>query len=335
MSKLLINESGQSSVFELFEDEATIGRGASNAIQVADAHASKNHAVIRRIGGRLKLVDLESKNGTRVNGELRNQRWLSHGDTVAIGAAVLTYDGAGDVAVTVRPGGGHAAVGVAHAPPAAARVAATAASAARAPAYEAPARTGGGRAGGARAGSRRGRDDDEDGEPRRRLAPKKSGAPMALLVGAGVVGFMAIMFMLLSRGSPKNAMALREAKNIYSGGNIQAALDFLAVNADPSDVDGYVSVQVQIDTWKGQLADTVDSAKETESNTAYNKLYRQFVEWWKTNRPQDEFGDLVLAYVTQYEGTLKVKELLHADGDPYPKLRALLQKAKDKKNQGK
>jgi len=30
-----------------------------------------------------------------------------------------------------------------------------------------------------------------------------------------------------------------------------------------------------------------------------------------------------------------VKELMHADGDPYPKLRALLQKAKDKKNQGK
>ena len=37
MPKLLIEEGGQASVFELFEDEVTIGRGASNAVQVADA----------------------------------------------------------------------------------------------------------------------------------------------------------------------------------------------------------------------------------------------------------------------------------------------------------
>ena len=107
MAKLTITESGQSSVFELFEDEVTIGRGASNAIQVSDGHASKNHAVVRRIQGRAKLVDLESKNGTRVNGEFRNQRWLEDKDAISIGEATIVFDGAEPVAV--RGGGARAA----------------------------------------------------------------------------------------------------------------------------------------------------------------------------------------------------------------------------------
>jgi hypothetical protein len=159
---------------------------------------------------------------------------------------------------------------------------------------------------------------------------------MALLVGAGVVAFMAILFLIISRsGTGKNAMALRTAKEIQQSGNLQGALDHLAAYADPSDVDGYKSVQEQINTWRANQADAAESAKENEANVAYNQLYRQYVEWWKTNRPKDEFGDLVLDFVTKYEGTLKVKELMHVDSDPYPKLRALLQKAKDKKNQGK
>ena len=61
MARLTISEGGQSSVFELLDDEVTIGRGASSSVQVADDHASKNHAVIRKVGGRAKLVDLDSK----------------------------------------------------------------------------------------------------------------------------------------------------------------------------------------------------------------------------------------------------------------------------------
>src|SRR5207244_9211471 len=96
--KLMIQEGGQQSLFELFDDEVSIGRGAANQVQVADNHSSKHHAVIRRLHGRPKLVDLESKNGTRVNGEFRNQRWLEHGDVITIGALTITYDGSDLVA---------------------------------------------------------------------------------------------------------------------------------------------------------------------------------------------------------------------------------------------
>src|SRR5688572_32103727 len=82
MAKLYISEGGKEAVYELFDDspEVTVGRGASNAVQIADGHASKVHLVLRRVRGRWKLVDLESKNGTRVNGAYKNAHWLSQND---------------------------------------------------------------------------------------------------------------------------------------------------------------------------------------------------------------------------------------------------------------
>ena len=53
MPKLVIQEGAQQSVFELFEDEATIGRGAANAIQVVDSRASKHHAVTSSIAAQV------------------------------------------------------------------------------------------------------------------------------------------------------------------------------------------------------------------------------------------------------------------------------------------
>ena len=83
---------------ELFDDspEVTVGRGASNAIQIADGHASKVHFVLRRIRARWKFVDLESKNGTRVNGHFHNAHWLSQNDTLTVGAVVLRFDSEGE-----------------------------------------------------------------------------------------------------------------------------------------------------------------------------------------------------------------------------------------------
>ena len=116
MPKLLIQEGGQQSVFELFDDEVTIGRGAANVIQVADPRSSKHHAVVRRLHGRPKLIDFESRNGTRVNGEFRNQRWLEHGDVVSIGEMTMTYDASDVPAAAAAPGIPSAPVAVAAAP---------------------------------------------------------------------------------------------------------------------------------------------------------------------------------------------------------------------------
>ena len=175
MPKLVIEEGGQQSVFELFEDEATIGRGAANAIQVADARASKQHAVVRRVAGRVKLVDLESKNGTRVNGEFRNQRWLESGDVISIGDLQLTFDGSDAAAAVAAP--------ASRAVPAPSLVSASGGVSVASPARSHAPRSGGSASG--RSGSRRARDDDDEDEgggavPRgARTTPRRSASSSA------------------------------------------------------------------------------------------------------------------------------------------------------------
>jgi pSer/pThr/pTyr-binding forkhead associated (FHA) protein len=110
MPKVYINESGKDQTYELFDDstEVAFGRGAASDVQIADGHASKHHLVLRRQRGRWKLVDLESKNGTRVNGAFRNAHWLTHGDTVTVGSVVLRFDAEGQPRPAARAGGGPA-----------------------------------------------------------------------------------------------------------------------------------------------------------------------------------------------------------------------------------
>lgn len=48
---------------------ASVGRGADNEIVLDDSHVSANHAEIRQERGQWWLRDLESSNGTKVNGK--------------------------------------------------------------------------------------------------------------------------------------------------------------------------------------------------------------------------------------------------------------------------
>ena len=95
MPRLKIVQDGDERVYEILDAEVAVGRGAANAIQLTGDGVSKHHAAIRRLGEYWKLVDLESRNGTTVNGCTRNQRWLRTGDTIAIGSAELHYDAMG------------------------------------------------------------------------------------------------------------------------------------------------------------------------------------------------------------------------------------------------
>ena len=55
-----------------FEREITIGRddAVAGACITLDRYISRRHAQVREDDGRLVLADLESRNGTKVNGEL-------------------------------------------------------------------------------------------------------------------------------------------------------------------------------------------------------------------------------------------------------------------------
>ncbi|MHC4549024.1 MAG: FHA domain-containing protein [Planctomycetota bacterium] len=104
MPNLTVRDKGRAFTFQIEGDAATIGRAPANAVEIHDAKASKEHCRIERVGSRWKLVDLESKNGTRVNGSFCNKAWLNHGDTIEIGAAKIRFgvEGAGRVGLRRR-----------------------------------------------------------------------------------------------------------------------------------------------------------------------------------------------------------------------------------------
>jgi pSer/pThr/pTyr-binding forkhead associated (FHA) protein len=75
-------------------DTMTIGRDAENDIVLAAASVSRWHAMLFRDADGLLLLDLESTNGTRLNGLLVQPEEpirLAHGDVIQIGEMVAHY----------------------------------------------------------------------------------------------------------------------------------------------------------------------------------------------------------------------------------------------------
>ena len=70
----------------------TIGRHKSNDVVIENLGVSGHHAKIDSVDGKFLLTDLQSKNGTFVNGELVTSHWLKHGDAISIGKHDLYFD---------------------------------------------------------------------------------------------------------------------------------------------------------------------------------------------------------------------------------------------------
>lgn len=60
---------GQSQRHTLEDGEHTVGRGSDNSVVIAAPRVSKKHAVLRVDGDRMFVRDLESSNGTEINGK--------------------------------------------------------------------------------------------------------------------------------------------------------------------------------------------------------------------------------------------------------------------------
>lgn len=69
----------------------TIGREEGNAVQLNDERISRFHIKVQEDQDKLVLTDLESTNGTRVNGEQVQLRILRYGDIISLGRSVLRY----------------------------------------------------------------------------------------------------------------------------------------------------------------------------------------------------------------------------------------------------
>jgi pSer/pThr/pTyr-binding forkhead associated (FHA) protein len=69
----------------------TIGREEGNALRLNDERVSRYHAKIQTEDGDVILTDLDSTNGTRVNGASVQIRRLRAGDQVSIGRTILLF----------------------------------------------------------------------------------------------------------------------------------------------------------------------------------------------------------------------------------------------------
>ena len=77
---------------ELVGDLITVGRGTDNTIVINDPSVSTHHAQLQRAGETYRLKDLDSTNGTRLNGIPAVETALRFDDRIRFGAAAARYE---------------------------------------------------------------------------------------------------------------------------------------------------------------------------------------------------------------------------------------------------
>jgi transcriptional regulator with GAF, ATPase, and Fis domain len=88
---LVVSGPLKDSMIPLSEGDITIGREASNGIAVSDPSVSRKHCLVRGLDGRFLVRDLDSRNGTLVNGTGVEEQWLRHGDEIAAGDSSFVF----------------------------------------------------------------------------------------------------------------------------------------------------------------------------------------------------------------------------------------------------
>ncbi|HET9407291.1 MAG TPA: sigma 54-interacting transcriptional regulator [Candidatus Sulfotelmatobacter sp.] len=73
------------------EGDVTMGRDVSNGLSLIDLSVSRKHCLFRSEEGRIRVRDLESRSGTIVNGTSVKERWLHHGDEIAVGDSIFLF----------------------------------------------------------------------------------------------------------------------------------------------------------------------------------------------------------------------------------------------------
>ena len=91
------SESGDSFEFDLTRDETHIGRAADrNDVVLEASQVSRQHAIIKRNRQSFTLIDLNSANGTFMNGERIKEHALRNGDSFSISKFTIEFkDAAG------------------------------------------------------------------------------------------------------------------------------------------------------------------------------------------------------------------------------------------------
>ena len=83
--RLVVERQGKRSSIEVRSSSACIGRGQGNDVRIPSAQVSRKHCELRQKAGLVTVENLESVNGTYLNGDLipaspwpgRATRWTS------------------------------------------------------------------------------------------------------------------------------------------------------------------------------------------------------------------------------------------------------------------
>src|SRR3954451_8687850 len=88
-------------IHRLNGETVTIGRGASNAIPLADSACSSRHAQFVHDESGWRVEDRGSLNATFLNGQRIQAARLNHGDQVQVGATEMMFES--DTTVSTAP----------------------------------------------------------------------------------------------------------------------------------------------------------------------------------------------------------------------------------------
>ena len=88
-------------VWALTDGPLLMGRDASNQVEVSAPAVSRKHCCISTLSsGAFEIADLDSHNGTSVNGTKVSRRTIEHGDRIRIGSSEYVFlTGLDDAAV--------------------------------------------------------------------------------------------------------------------------------------------------------------------------------------------------------------------------------------------
>jgi FHA domain len=92
MSKLVVSlDNVVIKEFQITKDRTTLGRRPYNDIVIDNLAVSGEHAVLLAVGDDVYIEDLNSTNGTYINGKAIKKQLLVHNDTVEIGKYRIKY----------------------------------------------------------------------------------------------------------------------------------------------------------------------------------------------------------------------------------------------------
>ena len=103
MPRLIVKIGGATKTVPLGEDAVTIGRTPENSLHLDNEGVSRKHAQILFVGRGWEVVDLGSRNGTKVNGKKVPRAMLKPGDVIGVGPAEVVFEEEGAAAAS---GGG-------------------------------------------------------------------------------------------------------------------------------------------------------------------------------------------------------------------------------------